>query len=86
MLAQPKKNALDEEAKSKKELEDRLKLIEDMLTNQNSEVKDKDHEDNLKKCEEYMRHEFQFFKDISNIGVDLYKLMPKLKFFRSLEV
>ena len=43
-------------------------------------------EQQLKDCEHALRHEFQFFKDLCVVGVDILKLMDHMRFMRSLDV
>ena len=58
-----------------------MELIEHGLTNKHML-----NEDSINNICEKLKQEFQFFKNISNIGVDLKKMLEHMTFFRSLEV
>ena len=67
----------EEQAQSQKNLE----FIEYSLTNKTMMTKDLEEQ-----CIEYLKQEFQFFKDLSKVGVDIKNMMKYLSFMRSLEV
>ena len=67
----------EEHAQSQKNLE----FIEYSLTNKTMMTKDLEEQ-----CIEYLKQEFQFFKDLSKVGVDIKNMMKHLSFMRSLEV
>ena len=58
-----------------------LDFIEYSLTNKTMMTQDLEEQ-----CIEYLKQEFQFFKDLSKVGVDIKKMMQYLSFMRSLEV
>ena len=43
-------------------------------------------EDEIEDCEEKLKHEFQFFKQISNLGIKIKELIEHMTLVRSLEV
>ena len=58
-----------------------MEFIEYSLSNKSMMTKA-----NEEKLLEYLKTEFQFFKDLSKIGVDLSAMLEHLQFMRSLEV
>jgi hypothetical protein len=58
-----------------------MEFIEYSLSNKSMMTKASE-----EKCIEYLKTEFQFFKDLSKIGADLQQMMQHLHFMRSLEV
>lgn len=79
---------------SEQENEQRQRLVEKQESEANLEkiekyLSDKIHimsKDELEDCEEKLKHEFQFFKAISNLGIKIRDLIEHMTLVRSLEV
>lgn len=50
-----------------------MQEIETLLTDKHSMTEEKE-----EMCEEFLKHEFQFFKDLSNIGIKIREMIKNL--------